>query len=249
MLKQDFLIKDERFTTSYHFRSIIPKDLKNHFNGRPSFTISLRTGIYRDARSISFNLYFVAQSIFAQIRMGKLDLDIDGIKEILKVEIGRSVKFSQHIKIDTGKTDIKKYESLLRNAIEKKDFQERMDSEDQSLIDKVDSRIEQHMKNLGYKSTKKSLQFKQLRSQFIELWYLRHELKQELLETKDDTGIDEMFFQKCNEKFNLDLSVSLPSAKVQTAKIPTSIKPKEIIETREQIESYGELISGVDLPP
>ena len=245
MLKQDFLIKDERFTTSYHFRSIIPKDLKNHFNGRPSFTISLRTGIYRDARSISFNLYFVAQSIFAQIRMGKLDLDIDGIKEILKVEIGRSVKFSQHIKIDTGKTDIKKYESLLKNAIEKKDFQERMDSEDQSLIDKVDSRIEQHMKNLGYKSTKKSLQFKQLRSQFIELWYLRHELKQELLETKDDTGIDEMFFQKCNEKFNLDLSVSLPSAKVQTAKIPTSIKPKEIIETREQIESYGELISRV----
>ena len=92
--------------------------------------------------------------------MGELDLDIDGIKEILKVEIGRSVKFSQHIKIDTGKTDIKKYESLLKNAIEKKDFQERMDSEDQSLIDKVDSRIEQHMKILGYKSKKKSLQFK-----------------------------------------------------------------------------------------
>ncbi|MDP7499849.1 MAG: hypothetical protein QGH50_10425, partial [SAR324 cluster bacterium] len=240
MLKQDFLIKDERFTTSYHFRSIIPKDLKNHFNGRPSFTISLRTGIYRDARSISFNLYFVAQSIFAQIRMGKLDLDIDGIKEILKVEIGRSVKFSQHIKIDTGKTDIKKYESLLKNAIEKKDFQERMDSEDQSLIDKVDSRIEQHMKNLGYKSTKKSLQFKQLRSQFIELWYLRHELKQELLENKDDTGIDEMFFQKCNEKFNLDLPVQLKNISQVS---PTR---QESVQTHiEQPPVEGEMFSEV----
>ena len=143
--------------------------------------------------------------------MGETDLDIEGIKKILKVEIERSIKSSLHLKVDTGTTDIKRYENLLKNAIEKKDFQEK--------IDKVDSRIEQHMKNLGYKSSKKSLQFKQLRNQFIELWYLRHELKQELLENKDDTGIDEMFFQKCNEKFNLDLSVSLPSPKVETPNI------------------------------
>ena len=111
----------------------------------------------------------------------------------------------------------------MNNAIDKKNY----DKEDQSLIDKVDSRKEQHMKNLGYKSSKKSLQFKQLRNQFIELWYLRHELKQELLENKDDTGIDEMFFQKCNEKFNLDLSVSLPSPKVQTPNISSVPKPIE----------------------
>ena len=34
-------------------------------------------------------------------------------------------------------------------------------------------------------------------------------MKQELLENKDNTGIDEMFFQKCNEKFNFDLPVQL----------------------------------------
>jgi len=156
--------------------------------------------------------------------MGELDLDIDGIKEILKVEIGRSVKHSQYIKFDSQYSDIKKYESLLKNAIEKKNF----DKEDQSLIEKVDARIEQHMKNLGYKSTKKSLQFKQLRAQFIELWYLRHELKQELLESKEGSGIDEKFFQKCNEKFNMDLPVSPPSSTVQTVKISTAEKPKEI---------------------
>ena len=32
-------------------------------------------------------------------------------------------------------------------------------------------------------------------------------MKQELLESKDETGIDELFFQKCNEKFGLDLPV------------------------------------------
>ena len=227
MLIHDFLIKDERYTSSCHFRSIIPKDLRYLFNGRHSFTISLRTGIYKDAKSISFNLHFITQSIFDQIRMGETDLDIEGIKKILKVEIERSIKSSLHLKVDTGTADIKRYENLLKNAIEKKDFQEKIDQDDQSLIDKVDSRIEQHMKNLGYKSSKKSLQFKQLRNQFIELWYLRHELKQELLENKDDTGIDEMFFQKCNEKFNLDLSVSLPSPKVQTPNISSVPKPIE----------------------
>ena len=113
MLKQDFLVRDSKNTTSYHFRSIIPKDLREHFNNRPTFTISLRTGIYRDARSISIHLYFIAQSIFDQIRMGELDLDIDGIKKILKVEIERSVKHSQYIKFDSQYSDIKKYESLL----------------------------------------------------------------------------------------------------------------------------------------
>ena len=49
------------------------------------------------------------------------------------------------------------------------------------MVKKVDARIEQHMKKLGYKSSKKSLQFKQIRSQFIELWSLRNQLKEEML--------------------------------------------------------------------
>ena len=170
---QDFIIRNSRHTSSYHFRSIIPKDLRDYFEGRSSFTISLRTGIYRDAKSISQNLYFITQSLYYQIRMQSVELDIEGTKKILKVEIERSVKHSQHIKLESDLSDIKRYETLLNNAIDKKNY----DKEDQSLIDKVDSRIEQHMKNLGYKSSKKSLQFKQLRNQFNELWYLRHELK------------------------------------------------------------------------
>ena len=112
---QNFLRRDSQRTTCFHFSSIIPKDLHEYFNGKTSFTISLRTGIYRDARSISQNLYFITQSIFHQIRMQQVDLYIKGIKKILKFEIGRSVKHSQHIKLDTGTSDIKKYERLLKN--------------------------------------------------------------------------------------------------------------------------------------
>ena len=54
--------------------------------------------------------------------MQLVELDIEGIKKILKVEIERSVKHSQHIKLESDLSDIKRYESLLKNAIEKKIF-------------------------------------------------------------------------------------------------------------------------------
>ena len=103
--------------------------------------------------------------------MEELELDIEGIKNILKVEVTRSVRHSEHIKLDVN-NDIEKYKSLVKVAEEKEDFK------NTDLVKKVDARIEQHMKKLGYKSSKKSLQFKQLRSQFIELWTLRNQLKE-----------------------------------------------------------------------
>jgi len=69
MRKIDFLLKDTRNTSSYHFRSILPKDLRIIFNGRPSFTISLRTGNYKDALAKSIILYNITQPLFSKIRI------------------------------------------------------------------------------------------------------------------------------------------------------------------------------------
>ena len=97
MLSTNFLRKDRNNASSYHFVSIILKDLHIHFGNRKSFTLSLRTGIYRDARSISHKLYAICQIIYQKIRMEELELDIEGIKNILKVEVTRSVRHSEHI--------------------------------------------------------------------------------------------------------------------------------------------------------
>ena len=69
MLNPNFLRKDTKNTSSYHFVSIIPKELRNQFGNRTRFTISLRTGIYRDALSISHKLYAICQIIYQKIRM------------------------------------------------------------------------------------------------------------------------------------------------------------------------------------
>ena len=121
MLNPNFLRKDTKNTSSYHFVSIIPKELRNQFGNRTRFTISLRTGIYRDARSISHKLYAICQIIYQKIRMEELELDVEGIKNILKVEVTRSVRHSEHIKLDVN-NDIEKYKSLVKVAEEKEDF-------------------------------------------------------------------------------------------------------------------------------
>ena len=53
--------------------------------------------------------------------MEELELDIEGIKNILKVEVTRSVRHSEHIKLDVN-NDIEKYKSLVKVAEEKEDF-------------------------------------------------------------------------------------------------------------------------------
>ncbi len=247
MSKQDFLVRNTVKSSSYQFRSIIPKDLRNYFKEKHSFRVSVRTGIYRDARSKSLQLYALTHLIYDQIREGKMDLDIEGIKKILRVEIERSVKHSQHFKFDVGTTDVKRYESLLKNAIQKEDFKKSLDSEDERLVTKVDNRIAQHIKNLGYKSTKKSLQFKQLRAQFIELWLLRHELKKELLESKSERRVDNWFLQQCNERFELDLPVEIQEI---SSRDTTEVRESnDNVSPRTQLADTprGKLISEVEL--
>ena len=174
--------------------------------------------------------------------MEELELDIEGIKNILKVEVTRSVRHSEHIKLDVN-NDIEKYKSLVKVAEEKEDFK------NTDLVKKVDARIEQHMKKLGYKSSKKSLQFKQLRSQFIELWTLRNQLKEEMLLQSEGTSLDEWFFQKCNDRFGLDLPVTKsfsspnPSYSPQSVSISPTHSPPDLSEQPQtNIEKISEVL-------
>ena len=201
-MKKHTFLRRHRYSTSFHFRAVIPLDLRGNFHDKRDFTISLRTGIYKDALRLSFRLYTFSQFLFSKIRFGEMKLDIEGIKNVLKVEITRNLRHAQLTKWEST-TDIKKYESLLENAKEKENFK------DDYLQEKVDSRIEDHLRKLGYETSKKSFEFKQLRSNFIELWVLRNELKEQQLLNNEESNLNEWFKQKCNEKFGLDFPVSM----------------------------------------
>ena len=56
-------MRKHRKSSCYHFRVRIPLDLQKHFNDKKDFTISLRTGVYRDASRIATRLYTLSQII------------------------------------------------------------------------------------------------------------------------------------------------------------------------------------------
>ena len=131
-------MRKHRNSSCYHFRVRIPLDLQKHFKDKKEFTISLRTGVYRDASRTATRLYTLSQIIFDKIRMQEVDLDHEGVKKILLVEITRNIKNAQLTKWEST-TAVKKYESLLKIAKDKET------QTDDNLIGKVDSRIEQHL--------------------------------------------------------------------------------------------------------
>ena len=69
------------------------------------------------------------------------------------MEITQNLRHAQLTKWEST-TDIKKYESLLENAKEKENFK------DDYLQEKVDSRIEDHLRKLGYETSKNHLSLK-----------------------------------------------------------------------------------------
>ena len=82
---------------TYYFRSFIPVDLIEHFGGIKEFRISLKCAIKSRSIRTSKILDKIVSKIFDEIREGMKSLDIDDIKEILRIEIRKQILFTHHI--------------------------------------------------------------------------------------------------------------------------------------------------------
>ena len=87
----------------YHFRSKIPKDLVLYFGGRKQFQISLHDVSNRDTYLVSQTLKNLVQGIYSDIRNGMKDMNLEDIKEILKVEIRKRILHAHHVNLGTNK--------------------------------------------------------------------------------------------------------------------------------------------------
>ena len=73
--------------STYYFRSFIPTDLIEHFNGVKEFRISLKCAIKSRSIRTSKILDKIVSKIFDEIRQGMKSLDINDIKETLRVDV------------------------------------------------------------------------------------------------------------------------------------------------------------------
>ena len=72
---------------TYYFRQYIPSDLIEHFGGVKEFRISLKCAIKSRSIRTSKILDKIVSKIFDEIRQGMKSLDINDIKETLRVDV------------------------------------------------------------------------------------------------------------------------------------------------------------------
>ena len=82
---------------TYYFRSRITTDLIEHFGGLKEFRLSLKSAIKSHAIRTTKILEQTVLGLYENIRQGMKSLDIDDIKEILRIEIRKQILYTHHI--------------------------------------------------------------------------------------------------------------------------------------------------------
>ena len=186
----------------------IPKDLRPYF-GRNQFKVSLKNGIRSESVLYSQILFHQVQSIFEEIRMGSISkITISQIKDILKDKIDRTLIHSQHIVSDTNTF----VESEVKKKIDEINDEERIlriqvEENYEGVLEHIEKEIEGVLKRKDLTIDIKSLEFKELRKQFLELRLLRNNWKKELLE---DSGKSvEEFKKEIYKRFSIKVESTI----------------------------------------
>ena len=90
---------------TYYFRSKIPTDLVDYFNGLIEFRLSLKCAIKSRAIRTVKILSEKVSTLYQEIRQGMKSLEIEDIKEILRIEIRKQILHAHHVNLGTNKWD------------------------------------------------------------------------------------------------------------------------------------------------
>ena len=206
-----------------YFRSIIPKDLRKNFGGRDEFRLSLRYVINGDTQILCLKLKEITDKLFTEIREGMKTLSLDDIKEILRIEVRKQIKHTQHYYLGTNVFD----EEQTIQSLEIVSFRETKLKEDlygeniKEYVKQLDKKLDGILSSLDIEIETNSINYKNLRRQFIQLYQLRFNWIRTLI--KETGKFDEDSFRReVDEKLGLSLFPDLQSHIVK----PKSIEVK-----------------------
>ncbi len=153
---------------------------------------------------VSLSLKNLVQDLFSDIRNGMKDLTLEDIKEILRIEVRKSILYSHQVSEETNKHSergvLKGLEYVL--DLEKK-LQQRVDEDLGGYRKEIEVKLEGILKSLDIQVQKGSVDFKKLRNRFIDLYLMRTSWIKELIKNK---GIsDDDFRREVDEKLNMNL--------------------------------------------
>jgi len=194
----------KRKKSSYLLRTTIPKDLVDTFGGRTRFHISLKNVSNKERLLVSIYLKNLSKELFQDIRMGMKSLSVDDIREILKVEVRKSILHSHQVNLGTNKYDPEKVEDSLKSVSTKEEkMKQKLKDELKSYEGMLDEKLEKILNSLDIEYDNKSVNYRQLRRYFIDLYLLRFDFTRNLI---NETGrTDDDFRIEVEEKLKVEL--------------------------------------------
>ena len=197
-----------------YFRSIIPKDLRKNFGGRDEFRLSLRYVINGDTKILCLKLKEITDKLFTEIREGMENLSLDDIKEILRIEVRKQIKHTQHYYLGTNVFDEEQtIQSLEIVSSRETKMKEELYGENIKEYEKeLDKKLDGILSSLDIEIETNSINYKNLRRQFIQLYLLRFDWIRTLI--KETGKFDEDDFRR---EVDTKLGMSLfPDLQTQT---------------------------------
>ena len=177
------------------FRCSIPKDLQENFGGITDFRLSLGCVRNEDTQILCLKLKQITESVFVEIRSGMKNLSLDDIKEILRIEVRKQIKYTQHYAFGTNIFDnVKKSQSMQNVASQETRLQQELSGENIKEYEKeLDEKLAGILSSLGIETNTKDINYKKLRRTFIKLYLLRFDWIRTLINSTEN--IDENDFR------------------------------------------------------
>jgi integrase len=215
--------------TSFFFRSYIPKDLLHLYDGRKMFRISLKCVNKVISKKICLYLYQQTQILYEQIRMGK-SLTINDIKEILRIEVRKQIKHTQHFYLGTNVFDKEQTKQSL-DVVSTRETKMKEDLSGENIKGyerELDKKLEGILSSLDIEIETNSINYKNLRRQFIQIYQLRFDWIRTII--KETGKFDEDSFRReVDEKLKVslfpDLQSILPPPIIENYNIPEPREP------------------------
>ena len=228
--------KKSKSSIHFHFRSIIPKDLISYFNEKTVFQISLIGVRNCESLLLSLRLKIILQQIYSDIRSGMKNLSLEDIKEILRIEVRKSILHSSHI--SEGHNEI--YDSMRKIESREKIYSREINirksllTNSNEVKESVDKKLQTILESLEITLDKQSLNYKKLRSSFIDLYLLRFKWIKDMMDESGRT--DEDFRREVDEKLDMNL---FPELVGQTQSQVQQVTVNQEVHTDQKVSSLS----------
>ena len=234
------LITTPNSGNTYYYRSRIPTDLIEHFGGLTEFRLSLKCAIKSRAIRTTKKLDQTVLGLYEKIREGMKSLDIEDIKEILKIEIRKQILHAHHVYEGTVRWNEEGVENSLESVrLQESNLKETLKTDSRTYQKEVDQKLEGILKSLDIEVDRDSINFKKLRNKFIDLYLLRYDWIKDLLGDSEKT--DDDFRLNAQQKLKIVLFPELTN--------PSGMDKKDAFARRTHLQPVIENYAPEPLQP